>query len=123
MIMARELYDSQTGKIVKVCEKPNDREERTAYLAASNERLKDICLTKINTTMIGALDAVESEIEVFSEDLTESEKLKLKGLYSRIRSRVLDNGNNQKRAIAEEFKHYVIDWQKYTVTMQVKPRD
>ncbi len=126
--MEKELYDPATGETRKVLKAAtpllvNASSEREAYLQASNDRLREICTKKIDTTMIGSLDAVESEIAVYSEGLSESEKLKLKGLYSKIRSRVLDNGNNQKRAITEEFKHYIIDWQKYTMTMQVKPRN
>lgn len=118
------MFDPVTGETVIIDKDFNSlKTEREAYLEESNNRLRDICIKKIDTTMIGALDAIESEISLFSENLADSDKIKLRGLYSKVRSRVLDNGNNQKRAIVEEFKHYTIDWQKYKITMQVKSKD
>jgi len=120
----KEMFDPVTGETVIIDKDLNSlKTEREAYLEESNNRLRDICIKKIDTTMIGALDAIESEISLFSENLADSDKIKLRGLYSKVRSRVLDNGNNQKRAIVEEFKHYTIDWQKYKITMQVKSKD
>jgi hypothetical protein len=120
----KEMFDPVTGETVIIDKDFNSlKTEREAYLEESNNRLRDICIKKIDTTMIGALDAIESEIALFSENLADSDKIKLRGLYSKVRSRVLDNGNNQKRAIVEEFKHYTIDWQKYKITMQVKSKD
>jgi len=120
----KEMFDPVTGETVIIDKDFNSlKTEREAYLEESNNRLRGICIKKIDTTMIGALDAIESEISLFSENLADSDKIKLRGLYSKVRSRVLDNGNNQKRAIVEEFKHYTIDWQKYKITMQVKSKD
>lgn len=97
--------------------------ERETYLDESNKRLKDASLSKIQTTMIGALDAIESEMSEYSQGVSDSEKVKLNNLFVKIRSRILDNGNNQKRLLTEEFKHYIIDWKKYTLVMPVKPRN
>lgn len=93
------------------------------YHKQSNERLKTACVKRIDTTMIGSLDIIEKEIDNLALNLDKEDSIKLKDAYSRIRSKILDNGNNQKRATNEEFKHYTIHWNMYTTTLQFKPRN
>lgn len=93
------------------------------YQAKSNERLKTIMMKRIETTMIGALDVIEKEINELTRNLPKSDSIMLKDAYSRIRSKILDNGNNQKRAVNEEMKHYTVSWNMYTMTIPVKPRE
>jgi hypothetical protein len=93
------------------------------YLRESNERLKNICTKKVDTTMIGALDIISKEIDELTRNLSESDSITLHEAYSRMRSKILDNGNNQKRALKEEFKHYTIRWNMYSMSMQFKQRE
>jgi hypothetical protein len=100
----------------------SEEDKRKDFLNKSNERLKIACLKKIDTTMIGSLDIVEKEINEAARNLSKEDSITLRDAYSRIRSKILDNGNNQKRATNEEFKHYTISWNMYTLTMPVKTR-
>jgi DNA-binding transcriptional MerR regulator len=109
---ARRLLDSKQAERVK--------KEREAFLDASRERLKTACLKKIDTTMIGALDAIEKELSELIGDCSNADQIMLKEAFLRARSKILDNGNNQKRAISDEIRHYIVDWQMYTITMPVK---
>ena len=103
-------------------EEVEGRLTRDEYLIKSNERLKTIMLKKIDTTMIGALDAIEKEINEFTRKLSKDDSITLREAYSRLRSKILDNGNNQKRSVNEEMKHYTVHWNMYTMTIPVKPR-
>lgn len=97
--------------------------ERNAYLLQSNDRLRNKSKSAIQTTMIGALDAIEKTIEDMEDrGLDEKSLLSLDDLFDKVRSKILDIGNNQKRIIDEEFKHYVVDWQRYTTNLPVKER-
>jgi len=93
------------------------------YLKQSNERLKIACLKKVDTTMIGSLDIIEKEIDNLCVNCTDVDVITIREAYSRMRSKILDNGNNQKRSIHEEFKHYTINWNMYTTVLKVKPRN
>ena len=101
----------------------NVKKEREAFLDASRERLKTACLKKIDTTMIGALDAIEKELSELIGDCSNADQIMLKEAFLRARSKILDNGNNQKRAISDEIRHYIVDWQMYTVTLPVKSKN
>ena len=101
----------------------NVKKEREAFLDASRERLKTACLKKIDTTMIGALDAIEKELSELIGDCSHADQIMLKEAFLRARSKILDNGNNQKRAISDEIRHYIVDWQMYTVTLPVKSKN
>lgn len=99
------------------------KKEREAFLDASRDRLKTVCLKKIDTTMIGALDAIEKELSELIGDCSNADQIMLKEAFLRARSKILDNGNNQKRAISDEIRHYIVDWQMYTITMPVKSQN
>lgn len=72
------------------------------------DKLYKVCSKKIDTTMIGSLDAVETILKDFIEELDdESQKDYLK-LYRLIREKILDNGNTQKRNLRKEFEKYNI---------------
>ena len=93
------------------------------YEDESNQRLKTVCLKKIDTTMIGALDVLEKEINEMTSNNDVVDVITIRDAYSRIRSKILDNGNNQKRGITEEFKHYDISWKQYNIVLPVKQRN
>lgn len=89
------------------------------------ERLKKDINTKLNTTMIGALSAVE---ELFGElwnhgsfNRSEEQEFWFQK-YQKLRSKILDNGNNQKRKVEESLDGYEVTQRYYHVDMPVKPR-
>ena len=99
------------------------REEK--YKQDSKERLSKIIKKKIETTMIGALSSVESHFgflwgQEHAGPLTPDEEI-MKEIFQKIRSEVLDKGNNQIRNMDTEFAQYDIEWKKYSLVLPVKP--
>ena len=43
-------------------------------------------------------------------------------LYNKVRSEILDKGNTQSRNVDAELAQYDVKWQKYTMTIPVKPK-
>lgn len=91
-----------------------------------SDKVKNDCKKKIDTTMIGALSSIE---EIFGDLWNHlgynktDEQLEWHSKYEKLRSKILDNGNNQKRKIDEEFEKYKVDWKVYNYEFQVKKRD
>lgn len=92
------------------------------YKVESRERLSRILKKKIQTTMIGALSSIEENFGFLwnsnSGELTKDQKL-MKEIYNKIRSEILDKGNNQARNIDAELSQYDIEWLKYSIQIPV----
>ncbi len=100
-------------------------EKRKQYRLESKERLKKSCITKVRTTMIGALQSIEDNISKLipkSGSLT-NEQLMLQKIYESIRKEILDKGNQQIRNLEEDFSQYEVEWQKFTLKLPVIRRD
>jgi hypothetical protein len=98
-----------------------DRDSRLQ--ASSNERLLKIARKKIQTTMIGALSSIEKYFGFLwahseSRDLTQEEE-HAKELYEKMRSEILDRGNNQARNLEAELAQYEVKWLKYNIKLPV----
>jgi len=65
-------------------------------------KLKEKCAKAIRTTMIGALDAIETELE---EDLKDPE---FEQAYMEIREKILNLGNNQIHNLDIVFNKYEV---------------
>lgn len=113
--------------------------EREQYLKESKKRLNTIIDRKMQTTFIGALSAFQNKFGFLwgdeSYNYTEEtekllEELKKIGLgedycyqiWMECREKVLNNGNNQMRAINNELEQYTIEWNRYRLNLPVKPR-
>ena len=114
-----ENYDElvrQSGKFNK------DKDQK--YKEVSKERLLKIASKKIQTTMIGALSAIEASFGfLWGHDDDESlspEQEHMKELYDDLRSEILDKGNNQIRNLEAEFAHYDIHWLRYRMVLPMK---
>jgi hypothetical protein len=72
--------------------------------------------------MIGALSSIEENLSFLWEStdgkLTE-EQINLKNVYNKIRSEILDKGNNQARNIDAELAQYDIEWLRYSIKIPV----
>jgi hypothetical protein len=93
------------------------------YKAESKDRLSKILKKKIQTTMIGALSTIEENFSFLwnSESggqLTKDQEL-MKTLYNKVRSEILDRGNNQARNIDAELAQYDIEWLRYQIKIPV----
>src|SRR3990167_4510701 len=96
--------------IQKKREMETSREEQ--YKVDSKARLEVIVNKKMTTTMIGALAAIEENFG-FLWDGNSTESLHMKQVFEKVRKKILDNGNDQIKAVKEEFKLYDIVWLRY----------
>tara|TARA_B100001564_G_scaffold278009_1_gene239999 strand:+ start:295 stop:627 length:333 start_codon:yes stop_codon:yes gene_type:complete len=107
----------------------NYKEARNSkYKLDSRERLAKILKKKIQTTMIGALSSIEENFGfLWDNDQTpEKDREIMKDLYQKIRSEILDKGNNQARNIDAELSQYNIEWLKYSMKIPMiapKPKE
>lgn len=92
------------------------------YKAESKDRLSKILKKKIQTTMIGALSSIEENFGFLwqSENgsLSKDQEV-MKDIYQKIRSEILDKGNNQARNIDAELAQYDVEWLRYTMKIPV----
>lgn len=95
------------------------REEK--YKAESKERLSRILKKKIQTTMIGALSTLEENFGFLwnEEGADPKQQLIMKDLYQKVRSEILDKGNNQARNIDAELAQYEVEWLRYNIKIPV----
>jgi hypothetical protein len=100
----------------------NQRDSK--YKLDSKERLAKILKKKIQTTMIGALSTVEEHFGFLwdNNESSEEDKKMMKDLYQKIRSEILDKGNNQARNIDAELSQYDIEWLKYSIKIPMIPK-
>ena len=94
----------------------------------SRNRLMDAIKKKFDTTMIGALAAFEEEFgELWGNGLDihdlDRDQLEERERWERVRSKVLDNGNDQARSAAEEISNYTVSLNRYVTKFIVKPHN
>ena len=91
------------------------------YKEDSKQRLSKILKKKIQTTMIGALSSIEENFGFLWNDdsVSEKDKIIMKDLYNRVRSEILDKGNNQARNIDAELSQYDVEWLRYSIQIPV----
>tara|TARA_B100001113_G_scaffold200512_1_gene164289 strand:+ start:40 stop:369 length:330 start_codon:yes stop_codon:yes gene_type:complete len=100
----------------------NYKDTRKAkYKLDSKERLSKILKKKIQTTMIGALSSIEENFGFLwnNSETPEKDQKIMEDIYQKIRSEILDKGNNQARNIDAELSQYDIEWLKYTLKIPV----
>lgn len=81
-----------------------DAMKSSTIFEASKQSLYNSCKKNIQTTMIGALDAIEKELK---EELETN--INLQNKYDEIRQKILDNGNRQLRLLDIELNKYQIE--------------
>lgn len=92
------------------------------YKADSKDRLSKILKKKIQTTMIGALSTIEENLgHLWGNNVANpsEDQKKMKAVYEKIRSEILDRGNNQARNIDAELSQYEVEWLRYSIKMPV----
>ena len=70
--------------------------------------------------MIGALETIEKNLGFLWEADTE-EANHYREVYEKIRSEILDRGNNQIRNLMTELEQYEVEWKRYHIQLPVKP--
>ena len=96
------------------------------YNEDSKKRLSIILKKKLETSFIGALAAFEKEFGFLwgfegDKPLTKQQK-EMGAIWDDVRTQVLNNGNNQLRAIQNELSQYTIKWNRYQMTLLVKEK-
>jgi hypothetical protein len=104
-----------------------DRQKADALLLErSRKRLAKNMDTKILTSFIGAIAQIEEKIgrnlwgHNLSEDECSPEQLAWRKVWSEARTEILNNGNNQRRAAANEITQYEVKWNRCSVTLPVQ---
>lgn len=91
----------------------------------SKKRLLKAVETKMRTTFIGAISAIEEELGALwghgKNKLTEEEE-EFKRIWERLRSHILDTGNSQLRAIVKEINQYNIAWEEQYVSLYLSKK-
>ncbi len=102
-------------------------EAKSNYQHQSRNRLRQTIETKINTVMIGALDAIE---KAFGSEwahgtpnhLKTPHQLKMMEVKDKLRTEILNNGNNQKRAAVAALDEYDVEWKRHHMDLTIKDR-
>lgn len=108
--------------------KEEAEEAKKKYYESSQKRLLKILEKKLQTSFIGALSEFE---EVFGSlwgrgkdesELTEDE-LHARKLWNDARTNILNNGNNQIRAVKNELNQYTVSWNRHQYEFKSHPRE
>jgi hypothetical protein len=99
------------------------RIRESKYRVESKDKLAKVLKKKIQTTMIGALSTIEENFGFLwtnenGEPLTKDQEV-MKNIYNKMRSEILDRGNNQARNIDAELSQYEIECIKYQIKIPV----
>src|SRR5688500_11193654 len=98
------------------------------YAEESRKRLDSIISKKLPTTFIGALAAVEKSFGFLwgfgkkEHELTEEER-ELFAIWQNVRNEVLNNGNNQLRALRNELQNHNVSWNRHTLIISAKSQN
>jgi hypothetical protein len=111
--------DDYKSLIQKNREKRASRDAK--YKVDSKARLKTITKKKIKTTMIGALDSIETHLGFLWDEQEGSDELR--ELYEVVRQEILDRGNHQMRNLDSELDQYDIEWLRYSLKLPVRRRN
>lgn len=97
------------------------------YLEASRRRLGEILEKKLRTTFIGAISAIEESAfgRLWGHGLRPEERTadqqKWYDVWQQVRTKILNNGNNQLRAVHNELSLYQVEWLRYRTVLPVIP--
>jgi hypothetical protein len=102
-----------------------DKRKSDEYKQESKKKLQDSVSKKMQTIMIGALSSIEARLGSLwgqgeCRKLTK-EEIELRALYDEIRKDILDKGNKQKRDFELEINQYTIEWNRFKLTLPVRP--
>ncbi len=118
----------------------NKKEPSPKYLADSKKRFTDILERKMKTTFIGALSEFQRKFGFLWDDdeyqynedanriIAALENAgvdvgEFRELWSETRERILNNGNNQLRALFKELETYTLHWNRYKLDILVKEQE
>ena len=98
------------------------------FLEASKQRLGKIIAKKTQTCFIGSLAAFEDTFgflwghDKHEDDLDENEE-RMRDLWDGVRTRILNHGNQQLRAMQNEISNNIVSWQRHQTNFIIKNTD
>jgi hypothetical protein len=119
--------DNIDNKLHRVSALRSSEENNTIQQAMerSKTQLTRIIEKKFKTTFIGAVSCIEQEFgflwgnDKSPASRTEEEK-RWYDKWQRLRTAILNNGNNQARAVLNELQQYKVKWDGYKITLRGK---
>lgn len=100
------------------------------YMATSKSRLKKNTETKIKTTMIGAISAIEKQFGFLfgydengmdkGEELNDEEQFMLEK-FKELRANILELGNKQISNACQEIDQYDVTWNRFHISLPITP--
>lgn len=94
------------------------KDKNKIHADKSHDRLERIACQKIKTTMIGAIASIEEHLGFLLDE--EESGQDNRELFNKLRSEILDKGNQQIRNLNKEFKLYDISLRRYQYTLPVR---
>lgn len=91
---------------------------------ASKRRLQKIIKQKLKTSFIGAIAAFEEDFGyLWGHELEDGEQSEEQDQFyeawEAVRNRILNNGNNQLRALLQEVDNHEVHWNRYQVEFKI----
>ena len=106
----------QNMDIVAKKYKEEEKQKEELFKKDSKEKIKKIITSKMRTSFIGSLSAIEQafgELWGLDDDVQlNGSQLKWKKVWENCRTIILNNGNSQLRAIDSELKNYQVIFNK-----------
>ena len=107
--------------------KAEDRASEKRFLENSKKKLLQAIEKKLQTSFIGALSRFESRFgEIWGHGKDELDcrdnQLKWRDIYEECRHEILNNGNNQIRAMHAELNQYLVKWIRNQLNLPVQNR-
>jgi len=124
--MEEEQLQDRLRRVAQQRKLTEEQGNQQRYQDASRRRLARILKKKMTTAFIGALARFEQFFgpEIWghgkSEEECTSEQLAWREVWEQCRTEVLNNGNNQLRAVENEVVQYTVNWNRYQTTIPVK---
>ena len=106
-------------------DKNNELAKEKHYQESKNQ-LINVVEKRIKTTMIGAIATIEESLSCFwktEEGSMNEEQKQIYNIFQDMRSKILDNGNNQIRLLEKDVDNFNIEAKKYHISFQIKPRN
>jgi hypothetical protein len=118
------------SKLQRVVAATNAERElaKQRYQEDSTRRLCKIIKTKCTTIFIGDLSQIEQNLGFLwgygknESELTE-EELQMRAIWEKIRNAILNNGNNQIRALENELNQYSVNWNRYKYVSNINKEE
>jgi hypothetical protein len=117
--MYNKMRRTSHARVGELAEQADRRAEK------SKQRLINILDKKFKTTFIGAISSIEAEFGfLWGQDKAPGDRTRTEQewyeRWQRARTNILNNGNNQFRAIQNELQQYMVDWQGYKMQLHCK---